>query len=67
MPTGKIKWFSQQIGAGFIISDEGENVFFRCNKTETIQRGQCVSFDIVKNRKTISKTATNVKTIDNNG
>jgi len=26
-----------------------------------------VSFDIVKNRKTISKTATNVKIIDNNG
>ena len=51
MPTGKIKWFNQQIGAGFIRSDEGENVFFRLSAinsddSKTIQRGQCVRFDI---------------------
>ena len=51
MPMGKIKWFNQQIGAGFIRSDEGENVFFRLSAIrsedpKTIQRGQCVSFDI---------------------
>ncbi len=72
MPTGKIKWFNLQIDAGFIRSDEGENVFFRCsaiccNEPETIRRGQCVSFDIVKNRKSISTTAANIRTIDNNG
>jgi cold shock CspA family protein len=67
MPTGKIKWFSQQIGGGFIRSDEGENVFFRLsalhsNDLKTIRRGQCVSFDIAKNLTSISTTAANVKT-----
>ena len=66
MPTGKIKWFSQQIGGGVIRSDEGENVFFRFsalhNKDpKAIQRGQYVSFNIANNLKSICKTAANVK------
>jgi cold shock CspA family protein len=66
MPIGKIKWFNPQIGAGFIRSDEGENVFFRfsaihSNEPKTIRRGQCVSFDIAKNPKSISTTAAKVK------
>jgi cold shock CspA family protein len=65
MPIGKIKWFNPQIGAGFIRSDEGENVFFRfsaihSNEPKTIRRGQCVSFDIAKNLKSISTTAAKV-------
>ena len=69
MPTGKIKWFSPQIGAGIIRSNEGENVFFRfsairSNEPKTIRRGQCVSFDNVKNLRSISMTAANVKTSD---
>ena len=66
MPMGKIKWFSPQIGAGFIRSDKGENVFFRStavhsNEPEAIKRGQCVSFDIAKNLKSISIMAAEVK------
>jgi cold shock CspA family protein len=66
MPIGKIKWFNPQIGAGFIRSDEGENVFFRfsaihSNEPKTIRRGQCVSFDIAKNLKSISTKAAKVK------
>jgi len=66
MPTGKIKWFNQQIGAGFIRTDEGENVFFRfsaihSNDPKTIRRGQCVSFDIAKNLKSISTMAAKVE------
>jgi cold shock CspA family protein len=62
MPTGTIKWFNQQIGAGFIRSDEGENVFFRVSAIhgddpKSIRRGQCVSFDIAKNLRSISPTA----------
>ncbi|HBB16490.1 MAG: hypothetical protein A3J94_06475 [Syntrophus sp. RIFOXYC2_FULL_54_9] len=69
MPTGKIKWVSQQMGAGFIRSDEGKNVFFRLSairssEMKTIRRGQCVSFDIVENLKSISPTAASVKTSD---
>jgi CspA family cold shock protein len=66
MPTGKIKWFNQQIGAGFIRGDEGENVFFRFNairnhNRKTIREGQRVSFEIAKNLRSISRTAANVK------
>ncbi len=66
MPMGKIKWFNQQIGAGFIRSDEGENIFFRLSAIhsddpKTIQRGQCVSFDIATNLRSISPTAAIVK------
>ncbi|MHB8770590.1 MAG: cold-shock protein [Syntrophales bacterium] len=69
MPTGKIKWFNQQIGAGFIRSDEGENVFFRLSALhdddpQRIQRGQCVSFAIAKNIRSISPTAAIVKTCE---
>ena len=69
MPMGKIKWFNQQIGAGFIRSDEGENVFFRtsairCDNPKSIQRGQCVTFDIAKNLRSISPTAAYVKTCE---
>ena len=66
MATGKIKWFSPQIGAGFIRSDEGENVFFRSSAIrsddpKTTRRGQCVSFDIAKNLKSISTMAAKVE------
>jgi cold shock protein len=68
MPTGRIKWVNQQIGAGFILSSEGENVFFRLSAVrsvdpKTIQRGQCVTFDIAKDlRRSISRTAARVET-----
>ncbi len=66
MPTGKIKWFNQQIGAGFIRSDEGENVFLRCRAVDrrnrtTIRPGQCVNFEIAKNLRSIAQTAARVK------
>ncbi len=69
MPMGKIKWFNQQIGAGFIRSDEGENVFFRLSAIHSddparIQRGQCVTFDIAKNLRSISPTADSVRTCE---
>ena len=68
VPTGKIKWFSQHLGAGFIRSDEGENVFFNfsviaCNDPKPIQRGQRVIFDIAKNLQSISLTAAKVTLI----
>jgi CspA family cold shock protein len=68
MLTGIIKWFSQQLGAGFIRCDEGENVFFKfsviaCNDSKAIQKGQCVIFDIAKNLQSISLTAAKVTLI----
>lgn len=68
MPTGKIKWFNHQIGAGFIRSDEGENIFFRTGvfhgkETQAIREGQTVYFVIAKNIKTLSQTAARVTTV----
>jgi len=69
MPTGKIKWFNHKIGAGFIRSDEGENIFFRFGSIhgkdpKVIRQGQHVHFDIAKNIKSLSQTASSVTTAD---
>jgi len=65
MPTGKIKWFNHKIGAGFIRSDEGENVFFRFDSVQgkdpkAIRHGQCVRFVMAANIKSLSQTASSV-------
>jgi len=69
MPTGKIKWFNHKIGAGFIRSDEGENIFFRFNSVhdkdpKAIREGQDVRFDIAKNIRSLSRTASSVTNAD---
>lgn len=66
MPVGKVKWFSRTIGAGFIRTDEGQDVFFnigaiRSSDPQIIERGKCVSFDILKKQNGISLSAANVK------
>ncbi len=53
MSEGRIVWFSQHIGAGFIRTDDGKDVFFQISTVEgdipkTIRTGQRVSVDIVK-------------------
>lgn len=52
MSTGKIKWFNNQKGYGFIESEEGEDVFvhFSSIQTEgfkTLDEGQTVEFEKV--------------------
>jgi cold shock CspA family protein len=69
MPTGKIRWFNPKIGAGFIRSDEGENIFFRFNAVQNkdrqaIREGQYVHFDIARNIRSLSQTAACVTTAD---
>jgi cold shock CspA family protein len=69
MPKGKVKWFSERIGAGFIRTEEGKDVFFNIkaihdSDPQIMQRGQCVSFDILKNENRIPLLAANVKTIE---
>ncbi len=66
MANGKVKWCSERIGAGFIRSDEGEDVFFRfsalrSNDLTMLQKGQYVSFDILKKSNGLSPCAANVK------
>lgn len=64
--VGKIKWFSNQKGYGFIEQESGEDVFvhFSAIKGEgykALEEGQKVEFDIVKNEKDLQ--AANVEKI----
>ena len=66
MPEGKVKWFSNAKGYGFIERPDGEDVFvhYSAIKTEgykTLEEGQKVSFDIVDGSK--GKQAENVEMI----
>jgi len=56
MPKGRVKWFSDQKGFGFIQQDEGPEVF--CHFTaiqqegfKTLKEGQEVEFEIVQSEK----------------
>ena len=56
MPTGKVKWFSNKKGYGFIESEEGKDVFvhFSAIQTEgfkTLNEGQDVEFEITQGPK----------------
>ena len=55
MATGRVKWFSEQKGYGFLTTDEGEDVFVHYSAIRQghdfafreLKVGQQVSFDLV--------------------
>lgn len=66
MPEGKVKWFNEQKGFGFIEKDEGGDVFvhhsaIQATGFKTLAEGQRVSFDVVQGPK--GPAAANVKAI----
>ncbi|MEW6185365.1 MAG: cold-shock protein [Thermodesulfobacteriota bacterium] len=67
MPEGKVKWFNENKGFGFIeVDGQDKDVFIHHSAINmqgfrTLQEGQRVSFDIEQGKK--GPAAVNVKTI----
>ena len=65
MPYGTVRWFNAMTGAGFIRTDDGENVLFlngdiQDSDPTSLHRGTRVSLDVLKSQ--YGLTAINVKT-----
>jgi len=66
MSEGKVKWFNESKGFGFIEKEEGGDVFVHFSSIQgegfkTLNEGQRVSFDVAQGKK--GQEATNVKAI----
>jgi CspA family cold shock protein len=66
MAEGKVKWFNEGKGFGFIEKDEGGDVFVHFSAIQvdgfkTLTEGQRVSFDVTQGKK--GPAAENVKPI----
>ena len=69
MATGKVKWFNDQKGYGFIAPDNGgKDVFVHISAVEraglrSLGENQAVSFEVVADRKSGKESADQLKAL----
>lgn len=55
MPTGKVRWYDVDKGFGFVVTDEGEDVFVHASAlpagTTSLKQGARVEFGIVDGKR----------------
>jgi CspA family cold shock protein len=62
MPTGKVKFFNETKGFGFITDENGKDVFVHVSAlTEQLEQGDTVTFEIKEGKK--GPNAVNVKRV----
>ena len=56
MPTGKVKWFDEKKGFGFLLQENGQDVFVHFTAIEgegfkSRQEGEAVQFEVTQGQK----------------
>ena len=56
MPKGKVKWFDPKKGYGFILGDEGQDVFVHYSSIigegfQALEDGEMVDYEIIEGKK----------------
>jgi len=67
LPTGKVKWFNQDKGLGFITPDDGgTDIFLHITAAQrggidAVKEGMNIAFEVAQDRRTGRSSADNIR------